>query len=164
MRIAAYGSLCDEKDTPMNAFLCCGCRLCEYACVMGLQPWKLNGNLKGILGKNGIRNTLNAKPEHPAPFRETKRYPVHKLIGQLGLRDYDVPAPMDETLRPAARVELPLRQNVGAPAEPVVQVGDTVEVGALIARIPEGKLGANLHASIAGTVQAVTETSIVIQA
>lgn len=164
MRIAAYGSLCDEKETPMNAYLCCGCRLCEYACVMGLQPWKLNGNLKGILGKNGIRNNLNAKPEHPAPFRETKRYPVHKLIGQLGLRDYDVPAPLDEGLRPATRVELPLRQNVGAPAQPVVQVGDVVEAGALIAAIPEGKLGANLHASIAGTVQAVTETSIVIQA
>lgn len=164
MRLAGYGSLCDEKDTPMNAYLCCGCRLCEYACVMNLQPWKLNGNLKGILGKNGIRNTLHDQPEHPAPFRETKRYPVHKLIHQLGLSQYDVPAPMDESLRNVSKVTLPLRQNVGAPAEPVVKAGDVVTAGDLIARIPEGKLGANLHASISGTVQAVTDTAIVIQA
>ena len=32
------------------------------------------------------------------------------------------------------------------------------------AKIPEGKLGANLHASIDGTVAAVTDTAIVIEA
>ncbi|MEH2944581.1 4Fe-4S dicluster domain-containing protein [Lachnospiraceae bacterium KK002] len=165
MRIAAYGSMCDPAQTPMNAYLCCGCRLCEYACVMGLQPWKLNGNLKGILGEQGIRNSLNNKPEHGAPFREYKRYPVHKLIHQLGLASYDVDAPMDETAAPVfAKVTLPLRQNVGAPAEPVVQAGSKVEKGDLIARIPEGKLGANLHASISGTVTDVSNDSIVIQA
>ncbi len=149
----------------MNAYLCCGCRLCEYACVMGLQPWKLNGNLKDILGKQGIRNTLNNKPDRGAPFREYKRYPVHKLIHQLGLSSYDVDAPMDETAAPVfGKVTLPLRQNVGAPAEPVVQAGSKVEKGDLIARIPEGKLGANLHASISGTVTDVSNDSIVIQA
>ena len=164
MRFAAYGSLCDAKDTPMNAYLCCGCRLCEYACVMGLQPWKVNGNFKATLGKNGIRNSLNNKPEAPAPFRETKRYPVHKLIIQLGLADYDVPAPLDETPYVPKKVTLPLRQNVGAPAEPVVQVGAKVTAGSLIAKIPDGALGANLHASIDGTVAAVTDTAIVIEA
>ncbi len=165
MRIAAYGSMCDPAQTPMNAYLCCGCRLCEYACVMGLQPWKLNGNLKDILGKQGIRNTLNNKPDRGAPFREYKRYPVHKLIHQLGLSSYDVDAPMDETAAPVfGKVTLPLRQNVGAPAEPVVQAGSKVEKGDLIARIPEGKLGANLHASISGTVTDVSNDSIVIQA
>lgn len=164
MRVAAYGSLCDKNETVMNAYLCCGCRLCEYACVMGLQPWKVNNNFKAIMGKNGIRNSLNAKPEHPAPFRETKRYPVHKLINQLGLAPYDVAAPMEYELKTVSKVTLPLRQNVGAPAEPVVAVGDQVTVGTLIARIPEGKLGANLHASINGTVAAVTDTAIVIQA
>lgn len=163
MRLAAYGSLCDEKDTPVNAYLCCGCRLCEYVCVMNLQPWKLNENLKDILGKNGIRNTLGAKPERPVPFREAKRYPVHKLITQLGLEDYDWPAPLDDMLQPARQVTLPLRQNLGAAAEPVIQTGDKVQKGKLIARIPEGKLGANLHASIGGIVTQITESSIVIQ-
>ncbi len=165
MRLSAYGSMCDPAQTPMNAYLCCGCRLCEYACVMGLQPWKLNGNLKGILGEQGIRNSLNNKPEHGAPFREYKRYPVHKLIHQLGLSAYDVDAPMEEGETPSyGKVALPLRQNVGAPAEPVVEVGSKVEKGSLIARIPEGKLGANLHASISGTVAAISSDAIVIQA
>ena len=138
---------------------------------MGLQPWKLNGNLKGILGEQGIRNSLNNKPEHGAPFREYKRYPVHKLIHQLGLAAYDVEAPMEdgkEGENPSSavfkKVTLPLRQNVGAPAEPAVNVGDTVEKGDLIARIPKDKLGANLHASISGKVIAVSDGSIVIQA
>ena len=165
MRLAAYGSMCDPAQTPMNAYLCCGCRLCEYACVMGLQPWKLNGNLKGILGGQGIRNSLNNKPEHGAPFREYKRYPVHKLIHQLGLAAYDVDAPMEEHNTPVyGKVTLPLHQNVGAPAEPVVSVGSQVEKGDLIACIPKDKLGANLHASISGTVAAIEDGSIVIQA
>lgn len=165
MRLAAYGSMCDPAQTPMNAYLCCGCRLCEYACVMGLQPWKLNGSLKGILGEQGIRNSLDNKPEHGAPFREYKRYPVHKLIHQLGLSAYDVDAPMEEGALPSyGKVTLPLRQNVGASAEPVVEVGSRVEKGSLIARIPKDKLGANLHASISGTVAAISSDTIVVQA
>ena len=38
-----------------------------------------------------------------------------------------------------------------------------MDILALIAAAPEGKLGANLHASIAGTVTAVTEREITIQ-
>lgn len=164
MRVAAYGSLCDPEQTPMNAYLCVGCRLCEYACVMGLQPWKLNSNMKNILAGKGIRNSLNNKPEHAAPFRDYKRYPVHKLIHQLGLSAYDVDALMDETVPAYAKVTLPLRQGVGAPSEPVAGVGAAVNKGDLIARIPEGKLGSNIHASIAGTITAIDGDSIVIQA
>ena len=163
MRLAAYGALCDPEYTPMNAFLCCGCRLCEYACVMGLQPWKLNGMLKGEMGKKGVRNALHNQPEAAAPFRQYKRYPVHKLIHQLGLDGYDVPAPMEDSSCDYQMVTLPLSQGVGAPAQPVVRAGDRVEKGALIAVAPEGKLGANLHASIAGKVTAVTEREITIQ-
>ncbi len=162
MRLAGYGSMCDEKQTPMNAYLCVGCRLCEYACVMGLQPWKLNNNLKAVLGKQGIRNSLNNKPEHADPFRKVKMYPVHKLVQQLGLKSYDVDAPLSGETYTFSKVTIPLQQNVGAPAQPVVEVGATVARGDLIACIPEGKLGANLHASIAGTVTAVTDKAIVI--
>ncbi len=53
---------------------------------------------------------------------------------------------------------IPLQQHIGAPAQPVVKVGDRVAVGDLVARIPEGKLGANLHASIAGQVVEVGDS------
>ena len=164
MRVAAYGSLCAPEQTPMNAYLCVGCRLCEYACVMGLQPWKLNNNMKNILAGQGIRNELHNQPEHAAPFRDYKRYPVHKLIHQLGLSSYDVSAPLDESVPAYDRVRLPLRQGAGAPSEPVVSVGAQVDKGGLIAQIPEGKLGSSLHASIAGTIAAIDGESIVIQA
>ena len=164
MRVAAYGSLCDPEQTPMNAYLCVGCRLCEYACVMGLQPWKLNNNMKNILAGQGIRNGLHNQPEHAAPYRDYKRYPVHKLIHQLGLSAYDVAAPLDEAVPAYDKVTLPLRQGAGAPSQPVVGVGDRVEKGQLIAEIPEGKLGSSLHASIAGTITAIDGDSIVIQA
>ena len=164
LRVAAYGSLCDPEQTPMNAYLCVGCRLCEYACVMGLQPWKLNANMKEILAGQGIRNGLHDQPGHAAPYRDLKRYPVHKLIHQLGLSAYDVDAPMEEDVPAYQKVVLPLRQGAGAPAQPVVEAGARVAKGDLIARIPEGKLGSCLHASIDGTITAIDGGSIVIQA
>ena len=58
-------------------------------------------------------------------------------------------------------IVLPLRQHVGAPCEPVVSVGDSVEKGQLIAK-PQG-LGANIHASVYGIIEEVTEESIIIK-
>ena len=61
------------------------------------------------------------------------------------------------------RVALPLKQHVGAPARPVVAVGDRVACGQLIAEIPDGALGARLHASIDGTVTQI-DSRVVIEA
>lgn len=163
MRMASYGKFLDPEYTPMNAFLCSGCRLCQYACVMNLQPWKLNGHLKGLMAQNGVKNSLHDTPREVEPFRGYKRYPDHKLVHQLGLGAYDVPAPLDETMPAVSHVVLPLRQSAGAAAEPVVQTGAKVQEGDLVARVPEGKLGANLHASIKGEIAAVTADSIIIK-
>jgi Na+-translocating ferredoxin:NAD+ oxidoreductase RnfC subunit len=47
----------------------------------------------------------------------------------------------------------------------VAKIGDRVERGDLIiARIPEGKLGASVHASISGRVETVCDKHIVIAA
>ena len=85
VRFAIYGSLCDGSDTPMIAFLCSECRLCQYACIMNLQPWKVNHELKGIMAKQGIKSTLHNQPESVHPMREYKRFPIKKLIARLGL-------------------------------------------------------------------------------
>ncbi len=55
---------------------------------------------------------------------------------------------------------LPLKQHIGAVDQALVRTNDTVKRGALIAR-PEG-LGANLHASVDGTISAVTDDYIEI--
>ena len=65
---------------------------------------------------------------------------------------------------PPGEVRIPMSQHIGAPAEPVVAVGDKVYVGTLIAKAG-GFVSAPMHASVSGTVKAITESpkSIVIE-
>src|SRR6186713_508246 len=49
---------------------------------------------------------------------------------------------------------IPLNQHIGAPAQPVVQVGDKVLAGQLIAAA-NGTFSANVHASSSGTVLSI---------
>jgi len=57
-------------------------------------------------------------------------------------------------------IRIPLRQHVGKPCKPVVEVNDTVERGQLIA-VPDG-LGANIHASVSGKVCEIADGHIAI--
>jgi electron transport complex protein RnfC len=57
------------------------------------------------------------------------------------------------------RVVLPLAQHIGAPAKPLVKVGERVLRGQKIARA-EGYISAPIHASISGHVVAITEHPI----
>ena len=52
------------------------------------------------------------------------------------------------------QVVIPLSQHIGAPATPVVQKGDTVKTGQLIAQAA-GFVSANIHSSVSGTVTAI---------
>jgi Na+-translocating ferredoxin:NAD+ oxidoreductase RnfC subunit len=56
-----------------------------------------------------------------------------------------------------------LSQHVGAPAQPIVQVGDQVTVGQMIGKIPDDALGAAVHASIDGQIVEVTDKYIAIR-
>jgi Na+-translocating ferredoxin:NAD+ oxidoreductase RnfC subunit len=61
------------------------------------------------------------------------------------------------------KVTILLKQHTGAPATPVVRAGDLVSRGQLIADIPEGALGARIHASVDGKVEQVTASAIEIR-
>ena len=61
-------------------------------------------------------------------------------------------------------VVLNLRQHIGAAAVPLVRVGELVQRGQLLAEIPPDALGARLHASISGTVSALSSQSITLTA
>ena len=100
--------------------------------------------------------------------------PIHTQIedqevfnGYLLLENGIVLRPLlDEILEEFStkRVRLSTSQHLGAPAVPTVSVGDTVRKGDVIATAKEGALSVNLHASIDGTVQAVTKDAITIYA
>jgi electron transport complex protein RnfC len=61
--------------------------------------------------------------------------------------------PIEVMPRPK-QVVLPLSQHTGAPAKPVVNVGDEVKAGTLIAE-PVGMISAPVHSSIAGKVKGI---------
>ncbi len=147
-----------------NAALCCECGICEiYACPMGLQPRRVNALLKGELAKAGIRYQRPEGQWEACPERTLRKVPTARAAARAGVGAYnDIQI---DTLREAkpGEVTIALRQNIGASSEPVVKNGDRVEHGQLIAACPEGKLGADLHASICGTIT-VHEESITITA
>ncbi|WP_390889675.1 4Fe-4S dicluster domain-containing protein [Pseudoramibacter alactolyticus] len=164
MRIAAYAGTCDPVAAPTNAFLCCECGLCEYACVHDLQPWKVNQYLKGELSKAGIKNPHHNAPKTAHPFIEQKHFNVHRLTKRLGLDEFDKTAPMEACKKTFTEVNIQLSQHIGAPAKAVVAVGDTVTRGQVIGEIPEGALSARVFASIDGKVTAVGDGKITIHA
>ncbi|MCV6612395.1 MAG: electron transport complex subunit RsxC [Amphritea sp.] len=53
-----------------------------------------------------------------------------------------------------SRIVLPLQQHIGLPADPVVNIGDRVLKGQLVAEAI-GRISANIHASTSGTVVAI---------
>ena len=55
---------------------------------------------------------------------------------------------------PSGEMVYPLNQHIGAPAQPIVAVGDEVLVGQKIAKAG-GFVSANIHASVSGTVKAI---------
>ena len=59
-------------------------------------------------------------------------------------------------IAPPKEVLLPMTMHSGAPAEPVVAVGDYVRVGQLIAREGEG-ISCPVHATVSGTVTAIED-------
>lgn len=163
MRLASYHSTCEPNALSTEAFLCSECRLCEIACVMNLQPWKLNQLLKKTLNEAGIKNPNNRKPTSANPFREYRKFPVKKLVARLGLEAYNAEAPLAEHMEwDFPLVALERKQHVGAKAEPIVQIGEFVTEGQTIAEIGEGQLGARIHSSISGIVQDINEHSITI--
>lgn len=163
VRMESYVNENVSNEFVKNAFLCCECRLCEYACVMNLKPWQVNRYLKQTMINSGLKNTLNNKPEKTHPFREYKKFPVNRLISKLGLSKYDVKSNLEYIDEyKIESVKISLRQHIGAPSIPVVDVGNSVEKGDLIADVQDGKLGSKIHSSISGVVYEVNENSIII--
>ena len=76
---------------------------------------------------------------------------------------YDKPAPMSGKTVVPDQVSIALVQHVGAPAKPIVTMGQRVEAGQMIGAIPEGSLGAAIHASIAGTVTEIGSAAVTIR-
>jgi len=143
------------------AQLCCGCGLCTlYACPEYLFPKEACDKGKHDLKEKGIR-WEGPRDVQPHPMYEYRRTPLKQLMQRLDVMQYDRPTPFQQLDRLPTKVTIPLSQHIGAPAEPVVRVGETVSRGGLIADIPSDKLGARLHASISGVVTDVNGAIVI---
>jgi len=166
MRAINYG-LQAPTHIVTAAVLCCECRLCEaYACPLDLSPMQYYRGVKRRLAEAGWKNTVHRRRDltlhEMFPYR---RVPMARLIDKLGLTAYrGLKAPLSEQDLVPKEVRIPLKQHTGVPSRPVVGSGDKIKVGDLIASIPNGKLGANVHSSVDGGVLEVTDAFIRIGA
>ncbi len=163
MRAATSGTTQDVGPF-LNTFFCSSCGLCEmYSCNQGLSPRSLIAEYKAGLRANGIKPPkVEAGPIKAQ--RALRRVPISRLRARLGLEKYNVKAPIDESIIVVDQVKEKLSQHIGAPAVPVVKVGDVVKEGQKIAEAAENALSLPVHASIDGVVTDVTDRDITIRA
>ena len=162
MRAAANGNGMLLGDVN-GVFSCCACGLCTYyACNFGLNPSAMMVRMKDGLARAGIKPVKRTAYPVASDYA-MKKLPVMRLESRLGLTSFETDAPYIDAAIPVNRVVIPLKMHIGAPSEAVVTAGERVVKGQMIAKIPEGKLGANIHASIGGTVEAVDAVGIVIR-
>ena len=146
----------------VNSAYCSGCGICEkYACPQGLSPKSIIQEFKGGLRGAGIK-VEKIDPAPVAEDRELRKLPVHRLAARLDLVRYDKPAPFEETTPVTKRVKIPMSQHIGAPATPIVSVGDQVKKGQLIGE-PKDGLSVAIHCSIDGVVEKVSDREVVVK-
>jgi len=146
-----------------HAALCCACGLCTlYSCPEHLYPKEACDRAKADLRAAGQR-FVQEKPVRVHPMKEGRRVPSGMLRRRLAVEAFDSEAPFRQCPGQPARVRLALRQHIGHAAVPVVQVGTRVAVGDPVARVPDGELGVDLHASLAGVVVRVTDQEVEIE-
>ena len=162
MRTATTG-VTKELKPFLDTMFCSGCGVCDmFACPQGLSPRKLIEEYKIGLRANGITPPeRELMPENKA--RSYRKVSMNRLISRLGIKKYDVHAPLTEGEIKPKEVKLLLNQSIGAPSVPVVKKGDFVKCGDIIAKFNEKALSLNVHSSIDGTVYAVNEKFIIIR-
>lgn len=162
MRALKY-NLGDVKEQQISQ-LCCGCNVCElYACPVNLHPKLTNDIYKKKLAEQGIKYQPVQVECTPRAAREYRLIPTKRLIAKIGLTTFDKPAPMTRFNYQPEYIRIALDQHIGAPAIPVVTVGDQVKTGQLIGKIPDNALGASVHASLDGTVIEIKDNFIGIK-
>ncbi|MFX0209795.1 MAG: 4Fe-4S dicluster domain-containing protein [Candidatus Hodarchaeota archaeon] len=162
MRIISFGGEVKSSDLT-GSFLCCDCGACTYyGCPLGLDPCKIVREVQDQLIKEGMKNPHGRKDLEAHPERKYRRLPAKRVVSRLDLVDYDIQSPIKShpTLK-INRVRIPLKQHIGLPAISTVKIGDQVEKGDIIGKIPEGSLGAVIHASISGIVRKIQEEIII---
>jgi len=144
--------------------LCCACGLCTlYACPEDLYPKEACDSGKHDRKAAGLKFIQQA-PVEVHPMKEYRRVPLSQLRRRLQVEDYERETPFEEGISQPSEVRIKLKQHAGQAAGAAIAEGRKVKKGQLIGRVEEGKLGADIHASIDGKVRVVTADYIEIVA
>lgn len=144
------------------ALECTSCGLCDVACPSGLSPRALIAATSRALADRGVAPPAHGGPVHEA--RATRRLSLSLVARRLGLGDAPPELPWEHWAVVPARVVLPLKQSLGVAARPRVQVGDRVTRGSLLADVPDGVVGTQVHASITGRVAEIADGAVTVVA
>lgn len=146
----------------LAATLCCGCGICEsLACCQGISPKAVINEYKALLAKNKLRFVTKEAVE-PAPEREYRMVPSERWANTLGVAKYDKVAKYIGAQDAFSKVEIYLRQHIGAPSVAIVNEGDFVNKGDKIAESADG-LSLPQYASVTGRVYLVDGQKIIIE-
>jgi Na+-translocating ferredoxin:NAD+ oxidoreductase RnfC subunit len=145
----------------IGSLFCCECNLCTlWSCPEDLDPRAACIDSKKIVTDAGMKWREQEVKIHP--LADDRRTPLKRLMNRLNLNSYVNKGPLLEKVVDTQRIVLPLKQHLGVPSQPIVHVGDMVKVGQEVATVPNGSLGASIHASIEGRVVSI-DGSIVIE-
>lgn len=157
----AKGAATIMPEMVLTATLCCGCGLCEtLACCQGISPRAVINEYKLLLAKNKMRY-VGKEDVFPAPEREYRMVPSERWASVLGVAKFDKVAKYIGEQTDFPRVEIYLRQHIGAPSVPCVADGDMVKKGDMIARSAEG-LSVPQYATADGKATVYEGTKIII--
>ena len=135
-----------------------------FSCPMGLSPRRMNQYFKQRFREKKLNKERNMHPE-ASSFIKDRRVPTERLYSRLGIgawhESHVKPGETHIAFTPD-EVYIPFRQHIGKPAVAVVNAGDTVERGALIAAAQEG-VSANIHTGVSGVVKSVDENGALIK-
>ncbi|MFH1038122.1 MAG: SLBB domain-containing protein [PVC group bacterium] len=155
---------CIPPEDLAKAYLCCQCGVCGmYACPTTISPDRVIAGLMKTMKEKKVEKTLRNADLTPHPVKDGRKIPVSRFAARIGVKKYDRDAPLQKEPLAVGRVNIPLQQHVGVPCRPLVAAGARVREGEMIGDVPEGSLGAPIHASISGTVEHVFDDSIFIR-
>lgn len=162
---AASHSEVNDAESFLQSALCCGCGVCTViGCQQMLDPQAISMEVKGQLGRQGLRRQNNKAPEKVREERASRLVSSSVLIDRLGIRKY-VKAKVERKYMDFApkTVYIELKQHVGKAASAMVKAGDKVKVGDVVAQTAYEDLGTTMHASINGKVKSVTDRFVIIE-
>jgi len=147
-----------------ESMLCCQCGVCEQvACSFDLSPNKIYALIRDAARKAGLKFDFEGKTSDDSLF-EYRKVPTLAYAKKMDIDRYIVYTDFEPlgTFLPET-VKIPMSQHIGAPSVPTVKKSDAVKAGDVIGAIPEGALGATVHASINGKIEEITDSYIVIR-